>query len=120
MSAKVEKEMTFMNHLEELRWHLVRAVVAILVVTIAVFLNKQFVFENIVLAPKHLDFITYKLACWLSHASGMGDTACIKVIPFTVTNIETVFKSLGIALDQATQIDPRRKGSVPSTKGIID
>jgi len=36
------------------------------------------------------------------------------------TNIETVFKSLGLALDQATQIDPRRKGTVPSTKGIID
>ena len=36
------------------------------------------------------------------------------------TNIETVFKSLGLALDQATQIDPRRKDVVPSTKGIID
>jgi len=36
------------------------------------------------------------------------------------TTVETVFKSLGQALDQATQIDPRRKGSVPSTKGIID
>ena len=36
------------------------------------------------------------------------------------TNIETVFKSLGLALDQATQIDPRRKNAVPSTKGIID
>jgi len=36
------------------------------------------------------------------------------------TNIETVFKSLGQALDQATQIDPRRKGIIPSTKGIID
>jgi len=36
------------------------------------------------------------------------------------TNIETVFKSLGQALDQATQIDPRREGAVPSTKGIID
>lgn len=36
------------------------------------------------------------------------------------TNIETVFKSLGLALDRATQIDPRRKGNVPSTKGIID
>ncbi|MDD5255327.1 MAG: imidazoleglycerol-phosphate dehydratase HisB [Candidatus Omnitrophica bacterium] len=35
------------------------------------------------------------------------------------TNLEPVFKALGIALDQATQIDPRRKG-VPSTKGIID
>jgi imidazoleglycerol-phosphate dehydratase len=36
------------------------------------------------------------------------------------TVMETVFKSLGLALDQATQIDSRRKGSVPSTKGIID
>jgi imidazoleglycerol-phosphate dehydratase len=36
------------------------------------------------------------------------------------TNAETVFKSFGMALDQATTIDPRRQGQVPSTKGIID
>lgn len=36
------------------------------------------------------------------------------------TNLETMFKSLGLALDQATTIDPRREGQVPSTKGIID
>ena len=36
------------------------------------------------------------------------------------TVMETVFKSLGLALDQATQIDSRRSGAVPSTKGIID
>lgn len=36
------------------------------------------------------------------------------------TNVEAVFKSFGLALDQATQIDPRREGVVPSTKGIID
>ena len=36
------------------------------------------------------------------------------------TNVETVFKSLGLALDHATQIDQRRDGSIPSTKGIID
>ena len=35
------------------------------------------------------------------------------------TNLEPIFKGLGIALDQATQIDPRRKG-IPSTKGVID
>jgi imidazoleglycerol-phosphate dehydratase len=33
--------------------------------------------------------------------------------------LEPVFKALGLALDQATQIDPRRKG-IPSTKGVID
>ncbi len=36
------------------------------------------------------------------------------------TNLETVFKSLGLALDMATTVDPRRVGKVPSTKGIID
>jgi len=36
------------------------------------------------------------------------------------TNLETMFKSLGLALDQATTIDPRREGQVPSTKGMID
>jgi imidazoleglycerol-phosphate dehydratase len=36
------------------------------------------------------------------------------------TNLETMFKSWGLALDQATKIDPRREGQVPSTKGIID
>jgi imidazoleglycerol-phosphate dehydratase len=35
------------------------------------------------------------------------------------TTLEPVFKALGIALDQATQIDPRRTG-IPSTKGVID
>ena len=35
------------------------------------------------------------------------------------TNLEPIFKALGKALDEATQIDPRRKG-VPSTKGVID
>jgi len=36
------------------------------------------------------------------------------------TILETAFKSLGMALDQAMTIDPRRQGQVPSTKGIID
>lgn len=36
------------------------------------------------------------------------------------TVMETIFKSLGMALDQATLVDPRREGNVPSTKGIID
>ena len=36
------------------------------------------------------------------------------------TVLETIFKSFGLALDQATQIDPRRKGNIPSTKGVID
>ena len=58
-----------------------------------------------------------------SFAHGLGATVNVKIENPDAdlhTNIETVFKSLGIALDQATQVDPRREGAVPSTKGIID
>jgi imidazoleglycerol-phosphate dehydratase len=52
----------------------------------------------------------------------LGMNLNIKIDPANVdlhTTLEPVFKALGVALDQATQIDPRRKG-VPSTKGVID
>src|SRR3989344_7851163 len=58
-----------------------------------------------------------------SFAHGVGATVHVKIENVDAdlhTNLETVFKSLGMALDQATQVDPRRKGTVPSTKGIID
>lgn len=57
-----------------------------------------------------------------AYAKKIGMNLSIKLLNSTSdlhTNLEPVFKALGIALDQATQIDPRRKG-VPSTKGIID
>ena len=58
-----------------------------------------------------------------SFAHNLGATLNVKIEGLAEdlhTDLETVFKSLGMALDQATQIDPRRKGTVPSTKGIID
>ncbi len=57
-----------------------------------------------------------------SFAKKMGIDLSIKISssnPDLHTNLEPVFKALGIALDLATQIDPRRKG-IPSTKGVID
>ena len=58
-----------------------------------------------------------------SFASGIGATMNIKIKDASEdlhTNLETVFKSLGLALRQACELDPRRKGEIPSTKGIID
>lgn len=58
-----------------------------------------------------------------SFVKGLGATVFIRIDnpdEDLHTNIETVFKSLGQALDQATQVDPRRRDTVPSTKGIID
>jgi len=58
-----------------------------------------------------------------SFAHGLGATLSVTITNLSDdlhTNLETVFKSLGLALDAATQVDPRRQGGVPSTKGIID
>ena len=58
-----------------------------------------------------------------SFAHGLGATIVVNITNPSEdlhTCLETVFKSFGLALDQATQIDPRRAGTVPSTKGIID
>ena len=81
-------EMTFLEHLEELRWHLMRSVIAVLVVFVAVFVNKDFVFDTIVFAPKNLDFYTYEFMCKVSHAIGLVDRLCIEAIMFSVINIE--------------------------------
>lgn len=56
-------EMTFWEHLEELRWHLVRSVVAVIVFAIVAFIAKDFIFNHIILAPKSDDFISHRLLC---------------------------------------------------------
>ena len=58
-----------------------------------------------------------------SFAHGIGATIHVRIDNVSEdlhTNLETIFKSLGLALDQATRIDPRRGKKIPSTKGIID
>lgn len=62
------KEMSFLEHLEELRWHLVRSVVAILVFGIAAFVGGRPFFEFIMYGPKQADFWTYRMICKISDA----------------------------------------------------
>ena len=78
-----EKEMTFLEHLEELRWHIIRSLLAIVVFAIAVFLAKDFVWHNIILAPSRVDFWTYRMLCKageLLQSSGL----CIDDLPFII------------------------------------
>lgn len=79
--------MTFLEHLEELRWTLVRSAIAIVVAMLAAFMAKDFVFDQIILAPKHGEFITYRLFCALGQALGMGEALCIGDLNFTLQNI---------------------------------
>lgn len=59
-------EMSFLDHLEALRWHLVRSSVAIAVFAVLAFIFKEIVFDAILFAPKKSSFITYKVLCALS------------------------------------------------------
>lgn len=60
--------MSFLDHLEELRWHIIRSLVGIIIIAIVVFLMKDFIFNEIILKPTSQDFITYRLLCsWSEH-----------------------------------------------------
>lgn len=87
MKAKIsamQKEMSFMAHLEELRWHILRGLGAILALTIAAFAITPWVFENIIFAPARVNFPTFQFLC--NVGSVFGDGLCIEEIPFKLQN----------------------------------
>ena len=89
---KIEKqhnspdEMTFLEHLEELRWHLVRASAAIIVSAIVVFANYRFIFDSILLKPKNPDFVTNRAFAWVAERFNSPELA-INTKPFELINI---------------------------------
>lgn len=62
-------EMGFLDHLEELRWHVIRAGISVVVFAIIALIFQKEVFEYIIYAPKKADFITYKIFCAISEAT---------------------------------------------------
>ena len=81
-------EMSFMDHLEALRWHLVRSAIAICVLGVGLFFMKEFVFDTIILGPKHTDFWTYRMLCKIGKMVGAEQEMCITKIPFTLINTD--------------------------------
>ncbi len=82
-----ENKMSFLQHLEVLRWHLIRIVIAIFSFAALAFVFKSVVFDKIVLAPIYDDFLTYRGFCKMSHLIGLDDKLCFKAIEFSVINI---------------------------------
>lgn len=80
-SAGEGREMSFLDHLEELRWHIIRSVLSIGVFTAAAFTYRGFIFEKIVLAPKSPDFWTYRMMCRLAEFTGYTDL-CVSKLDF--------------------------------------
>lgn len=85
-NQKDVREMTFWEHLDELRSTLIWSVVAIVVCAIIAFIYKEILFDHIILAPKEKSFITYRLLCKLAGAVSMP-SLCIDPSTFQIINI---------------------------------
>ena len=77
-------EMSFLDHLEDLRWHLLRATLAILIGGAIAFALKSFIFDVIIFGPKRADFYTYSLLCRISEYFGLQESFCFDELPFRI------------------------------------
>ena len=77
------KDMSFLDHLEELRWHIIRSTIAVLLVAVVAFLAKDIIFDQIIFGPKRGNFVSYELFCSISQSFG-GNAFCFEELPFRV------------------------------------
>lgn len=78
--------MSFLDHLESLRWHLIRATLAIVIAGFAAFLAKGFIFDILLFGPTNADFFTYDFLCRITTSVGMATDGgfCFDEMPFTL------------------------------------
>jgi sec-independent protein translocase protein TatC len=88
MAKKNLNEMSFLDHLEELRWLLVRSTIAILILAVVVFSVSDYIFDVIIFGPTKPDFITYRAFCDLSHYLGFADSICVGEMSFIIQNTD--------------------------------
>ncbi|MBB3123510.1 sec-independent protein translocase protein TatC [Mesoflavibacter sabulilitoris] len=87
MAKKDVNEMSFLDHLEDLRWHLIRIVGAVILCGTVAFIFKGFIFDNIIFAPKKMEFPTYQWLCALANLVSVEDsTFCGESFPFIIQN----------------------------------
>ena len=86
MDSSSHDNMSFLEHLEELRWHIIRSLIAIISAGFICFLMKDFIFDTIIFGPKKMDFPTYKFLCQAATFIGVETTFCGDEFPFIVQN----------------------------------
>tara|TARA_R110002124_G_scaffold287089_1_gene470341 strand:- start:118718 stop:119560 length:843 start_codon:yes stop_codon:yes gene_type:complete len=79
-----EKEMSFLDHLEELRWHLIRSTIAVVILGTAAFIAKEFIFDVLLFGPSKGSFPTYKILCRAATFLGFEDSFCFEELPFRI------------------------------------
>jgi sec-independent protein translocase protein TatC len=81
-------EMTFLDHLEELRWLLVRSSAAILIGGVIAYFFNEFIFNSIIFGPMKGDFITYQFFCDLANTYDLDKSFCDASLNFSIQNTE--------------------------------
>lgn len=82
-----EGGMSFLDHLEELRWHLIRSAIAIAVFMIAGFIFHHEVFNLLILPPSKVDFVTYRVLCDIGNFVGI-QSLCVDKMNFSLMSRE--------------------------------
>ncbi len=96
-----DSEMTFIDHLEALRWHLVRAIVAWIIAAFVIFIYRNFFFDSVILGPTKNDFVSYGALCRFGHWLHLGEAFCMPPvnIKFQYNTVTGPFSSaLSIAM----------------------
>jgi sec-independent protein translocase protein TatC len=75
-----QTEMSFVDHLEALRWHIVRSVLAVVVIAIVLFIKMSWLFDKVIMGPMRKDFISSEALCGLGHKLHLGDVFCIQAV----------------------------------------
>lgn len=84
MAKSNSNEMSFLDHLEDLRWHLIRITLSIVIGGTVAFIFSRWIFEHVIFGPKSMDFPTYKYLCKLSTFLNVDSTFCAESFPFSI------------------------------------
>jgi sec-independent protein translocase protein TatC len=86
MANKNINEMSFLDHLEDLRWHLIRICIAVVIVASLAFVFSRFIFDSIIFAPLDMSFPTYDFLCQTANFIGIDTTFCADEMPMILQN----------------------------------
>lgn len=82
-----DAQMTFLEHLEALRWHLIRSVIAVVIGAIIAFIKGNYIFDTILLGPTRNEFWSFRKLCEIGEYLGRPETLCIKDMEFVVKTV---------------------------------
>jgi len=86
MAEETKNEMSFLDHLEDLRWHLIRATLAIVITGTVAFIFSRAIFRIVIFGPLDMSFPTYDFLCRAATFINLNTTFCGDSLPMIIQN----------------------------------